>query len=613
MPLLPLFKPTLNNFSTSLDHFQLLYSLSFSISTSRNQSCCFSMTESTVSNDTTTSATVAPPAVAPVSAIQEESAVESDSDTVVDSDDESDCSDETDVSEASEIFWEREGALHGHVESSYLHGIWTRKRYSRRLIVNYDRCKPQELKRFVNDRLLQDPFPKGVTLKYFYIRTLEKADRQWSFRFLDLPPEMRLLVYRQLFLIKTFPYSDHRYSSMHPAILRSCKQIYEEARSVPYDELVYKVDFNVVAENYGRDNKHAMVHMDFKAAGCTHAKYLRVPQAINDYPEFLRRIARLEVRLTYKVKGNVGVLGDGASARNPYLYTLASFLMDGHRLKTLNLKLDPSSEMEDWNYGMVLYPLRRLRNISNVNICGYIPKKVEKKLLRDLKSVEPAFNTMRQWKLLADQAEAQFGIHEAIHGESECTCGECLPECIQDLHFHMRSLDVAKEESCFSSYLEENLIARLAKLRNVLDRVSVSDLEAQVKKLIEKRAALKEYEAVTDDGRLEEAEKIWEGVVFDDDLKYGSDHDWSDDDSDAGIEQADPGAMGEERQLDSPPAARSRADEVQSPMLTIPASSPTSIPATPPPQPVVETSSDEMDRMVEVAIRATTARASPEL
>ena len=85
----------------------------------------------------------------------------------------------------------------------------------------------------------------------------------------------------------------------------------------------------------------------------------------------------------------------GAWPLNHFLYTLSSFLMDGHRLKHLHLKLDISAEMDESNYGMILYPLRRLRNVPKVTVEGHIPYHVNRKLTSDIESNEPAFNTMR--------------------------------------------------------------------------------------------------------------------------------------------------------------------------------------------------------------------------
>lgn len=73
-------------------------------------------------------------------------------------------------------------------------------------------------------------------------------------------------------------------------------------------------------------------------------------------------------------------------------------------------------------------------------------------------------------------------------------------------------------------------MAHLAQLRASLSKAKVQDLEKLVGDLIAKRAAQKMYDAVSDDGRLEEAAKIWTGRGHDLSAEYDPEEDWGDDD-----------------------------------------------------------------------------------
>ena len=422
--------------------------------------------------------------------------------------------------------WERHpGILHSWFEPSHLPESKP-SRYYTKLFIDYEYCTPAELKRFVNKRGLKDPYPAGITLKYPYIRLLERADRERRFRFMDLPPEMRLLVYRDILLFK--PSKDAR-KQCNTAILRTCSQIHKEATGVLYDENTFICSYSTSTNDTGNLLKSAVVHNHTTSTGCVHMPYLQIPQGIDDYPKFLQRMARL----TIDVSCELDVVEDDPLVEcywplNHFLYTLASFLMDGHRLRSVEVRVHIDDDLDDQDFGKIFYPLRRLRNVRNVQISG-MPDKYKKKLIADMKSNEPAFNTMRQWKLLEDETVAHLNLLEALHGEVECLCGQCpMPECIEDLLENLRQLNEGKIEDCLNSRLEENLIARLAKLRNTLLEARVDDLEDLVEAVKAKRAALKEYEAVTDDGRLDEAAKIWYGKLYNDAEKYGSDHDWSD-------------------------------------------------------------------------------------
>lgn len=145
---------------------------------------------------------------------------------------------------------------------------------------------------------------------------------------------------------------------------------------------------------------------------------------------------------------------------------------------------------------------------------------------------------MRHWKTLTDEAEAQLRLHQAMHHATDCDCGECpAPQCVREHSDILYNLDIAKMEACFTSRFECNFIARLSALRDFLDRTDVAKLQSLVSALAHKTAIVKAYETESDTDRFIEADEIWQGAVFDDDAKYGSDPDWSDDSENVGDEE----------------------------------------------------------------------------
>jgi hypothetical protein len=70
--------------------------------------------------------------------------------------------------------------------------------------LTYSYSSPAELRQYVKQRNLADPYPQGLILKYTYLLLLERADQAMTFRFLDMPPEMRSLIYRELFIFLRF-------------------------------------------------------------------------------------------------------------------------------------------------------------------------------------------------------------------------------------------------------------------------------------------------------------------------------------------------------------------------------------------------------------------------
>ena len=449
--------------------------------------------------------------------------------------------------------WEQEGALLRHRESSYLdpqHDFRLLGPYCTTVKINYDWCKLRELKRFVHDRLLTDPYPQGLTLRYFYIRALEKNDREWCFRFMDLPSEMRLMVYRNLLLHEN-PYlplenlvNVHGLYKTYPAILQTCRHIYEEAHGVLYDENTFQVTFKGADGDAGNGvGRQALVHRKTVNIHCPHAECLRIPKGIDDYPEFFRRISRLQLRLKFETWDRVALSEDATWPLNHFVYTLASFLMDGHRLKTLQVKLDVSSALDDSKYGMILYPLRRLRNVANVSIEGHAPDIVKTKLINDIISNEPTFNTMRHWNLVAAEGRAQLDFYLATHDEVECECGECQPDCIEELRFQIQHLNDLSKTSCFSSLLEERFLVHLHHCKTYLNRINPTQVEALIQAVGRRREAMAQYNKVSDNGRLEEAAKVWTTTSHSPgELMYNADDDWSEAFEGTAIERADDNA-----------------------------------------------------------------------
>lgn len=104
--------------------------------------------------------------------------------------------------------------------------------------LDYDNCTPAALKLLVLRRSLTDPYPDGLTLRYYYTKLLRAADHDSRFRFLDLPAELKNQVYTELL---TIPYGGQTCS---PQILATSRQISDDATGILYAENVLECGFH---------------------------------------------------------------------------------------------------------------------------------------------------------------------------------------------------------------------------------------------------------------------------------------------------------------------------------------------------------------------------------
>lgn len=95
--------------------------------------------------------------------------------------------------------------------------------------LDYDKCTRKELRAFVKAKSWDDAETQSTSkgTKSYYVSKLRKLDRSMTFRFMDLPPEMRNLVYENL-LIRD-PSSSR---SAFTTVLRTCRQVYDEAHGI---------------------------------------------------------------------------------------------------------------------------------------------------------------------------------------------------------------------------------------------------------------------------------------------------------------------------------------------------------------------------------------------
>lgn len=399
----------------------------------------------------------------------------------------------------------------------------------------YDCCTPEDLKRFVVDRGLKDPYPQGMTLKYCYLTLLNRADRDSSFRFLGLPAEMRLRVYRCL-LIQDPNTHDPIPGTIYPAILRTCKLIHCEARDILSDENHFDVIFSARDNDCGHISREAVVDQD--SSGPNDWKYSCLPSSVNDFPTLFEKIGQITVTLSYG-KGPQAPSQHGLSAINRYLCNLSSFLMDKHRLKRLRLvmKLEWDTILDESQYRKMLYPLRWLRNISQLTVDGPVPSKLVAQLRMDVRNNEPALNTVRQLHFALEQADDYIDLIIAIHGLIPRDLSEDWMDhgCVEEIQFLYARVE---EISCFgitSTRREECILGALHYLRRALTHTKLVYIKSCAMGMVKRSREWKSHETKADVQRFAEAAQScgerygWDdmdfGLYSDSEGEWGNDED----------------------------------------------------------------------------------------
>ncbi|KAK5111506.1 hypothetical protein LTR85_011854 [Meristemomyces frigidus] len=151
------------------------------------------------------------------------------------------------------------------------------------LTTRYYHCKKAELARFATDRGLDvlntSTDPRKGPLQDDYVRALKQADNYMSFRFLDLPPEMRNMVYKELVVLQESWYC-------HPQILATSKHVNKEASSILYGDNL--IEIKIYEDGVNTHGKRSGLYVPGRVAGYGDFRKL-------EWPDLLHRVQHLRI------------------------------------------------------------------------------------------------------------------------------------------------------------------------------------------------------------------------------------------------------------------------------------------------------------------------------
>ncbi|TKA72907.1 hypothetical protein B0A55_05352 [Friedmanniomyces simplex] len=246
----------------------------------------------------------------------------------------------------------------------------------------YDRYSTKLLRKFVEDRTRK---PSPSLEKFCFVQQLVDLDVNWTFRFLDLPPEIRNLIYGHLLRLRDSRWHADRTVCL-TAILSTCRQTHAEAQGIIYIENTFEVALRSMANLPGQTHVNHTTVSFAKLAIDQVQLYDASQSDIDDlWPTVIREAE--SVKLVVKLY----TPGFSATPRRPdfkqanhALHSLASSRNGATKLKRLQVvvKGDTAGIPESLLLS-IFYPLTQLRNIASADFAvGGLPDAIAAELHR---------------------------------------------------------------------------------------------------------------------------------------------------------------------------------------------------------------------------------------
>ncbi|KAK4545018.1 hypothetical protein LTR36_003569 [Oleoguttula mirabilis] len=327
--------------------------------------------------------------------------------------------------------------------------------------LDYLACTARELQSFILSRTgKQAAKRKG---KPYYVTFLRRLDKDMTFRFLDLAPELRNLVYLELLTWSGSAVAGERYC--WPQILAASKQVNDEAKELLYFENTVCVELGMLESMAlgwnTREIRWSMTIGNDKTVKSTGGAPLLRDVRI-ECPEYLRRVHRIRVNVT---GGAVGfVLRDATSNHhsrlvNHVLYALITPLAKANRLKGIFLHFEGDQDVFDGvNVAEIVWPLEKLSLPASSIVLSGLPGdasdwRAQNATDEPALSQTPAFDVWSDGEVVEAQADEYRKLLHKLgaghHGEVETQALMAMTERqagLYDLLDNVRLMSQARED-----------------------------------------------------------------------------------------------------------------------------------------------------------------------
>jgi hypothetical protein len=255
----------------------------------------------------------------------------------------------------------------------------------------YTKCSLAELRKFIKSRTITKlsttaHWKLNVQGRLHLVARLRQMDQDATFtRFMELPPELRAGIFESLLVDKrvwdeeksdwVVSYDNYQ---IHPAVLRTSKQIHSEAKSTLYDQDKPHVTIKSVLERTWRHRSSAwalsiihpgrrlLFHQSTSTVGCVSVLHRLFTCSTMD---MMRAMKTLTINLNL-VTPQDRRLAPLVDARNA-VATLCLSLTGANKLEELTINLSfERSQINDLDVARLLWPLIFLRGHITVKFEG---------------------------------------------------------------------------------------------------------------------------------------------------------------------------------------------------------------------------------------------------
>ncbi|KAH9828018.1 hypothetical protein Tdes44962_MAKER09496 [Teratosphaeria destructans] len=302
--------------------------------------------------------------------------------------------------------------------------------------MDYRACKATDLMHFIFSRTLQKQ-PKRA--KRVYTAKLRALDRNVTFRFLDLAPELRVMVYRELLPTEHLADRDREF---HTSILRASKDVHQEAEGVLYGTALLPLCLRLHQSHKGGVTTDVQFGHHYPDA-----TRIRHSHRIADlkWPRYVRHFTRVQVHISFRRPPKHPVADLTFYQLSHALYTLTGLLSNSPHFHELRVHIDPTDlPSSAAKAALALAPLAKLDIGLKTSLHG-VPDEVVQCL------------ASRAWQWKENQNAWQ------------------LPQCQRTLDAARALLAISADENVFPDSGRKRLEARMFQLRESLFRVGYMD------------------------------------------------------------------------------------------------------------------------------------------